>query len=777
MTPRRRRLRGRSPAELWERAAQATARLLERSGLRDSGEPPAAAMQAHLVRDAGADPWRVPRVLLPSLADRTATVATLRALWPDIDERLRRQADAVLAGRFDLLGFRDLALGHPPDWWHDPLRDVRAPDAHWSTIAYLDPAIVGDHKLVWELGRHRHVVTLAQAFWVTGDARYAEACVQSLVSWMDANPPKRGLHWASSLELALRALAWLWTLMLMGTHLPQEVRSRMLAVLQVSGRHIERYLSTYFSPNTHLTGEALGLFYLGTLLPQLQDAARWRRRGADILVRCIPRHVQPDGVYVEQSTWYHRYTIDIYLHFVLLARGAGWAVPQSVTRALEAMLEHLMYVARPDGHIPLIGDDDGGRLLFLDERTAHDARTPLAVGAVLFGRRDFAYVADPPSPELAWLLGSDGVHEWRALSPTAPAAASRAFVSGGFYVLRDHWGEDGSVAVVDAGPHGFLNAGHAHADALAIDLTVRGHPVFVDPGTYTYTLSAEWRDHFRSGAAHNAVTVDGQPSAVPLGAFGWASTAHGQCEAWYTSPRAVLFRGSHDGFARLSTPVRYTRTVLFLPPDLWIVHDEIAGAGEHELVAHWQCALGIQATPQHDAIELERDGRAVLSLRAFPASRVSIGDGWVSPAYGVRENAPRLTVARRAAGRVALTCLLYAGEAHALHTERSKTGDAHAIMVRAGGRRGLFTGGRVSQGAVESDASIAWLEYTPSGTPHWVVAASATALAVNGTPVFARAPRSTVALFEYRGASWEDATAPDATGTIASAAGSGGGRG
>ena len=47
---------------------------------------------------------------------------------------------------------------------------------------------------------------------------------------------------------------------------------RVLKFLYLNGRHLETYLSTYFSPNTHLTGEALGLFYLGTLLPEFKDA-------------------------------------------------------------------------------------------------------------------------------------------------------------------------------------------------------------------------------------------------------------------------------------------------------------------------------------------------------------------------------------------------------------------------------------------------------------------------------------------------------------------------
>ena len=192
------------------------------------------------------------------------------------------------------------------------------------------------------------------------------------------------------------------------------LRQRVIAHLAVAGRHIERHLSTWFSPNTHLTGEALGLFALGTALPQCREAASWQRSGAAILLDWVDRHVRADGTYVEQSTWYHRYTTDFYLHFLVLAERASLPVRARVERAMNGLLEYLMWMTRPDGTMPLIGDDDGGRLLFLDGRSAHDTRTALASGAALFGRADLAAVAGSPSVELVWLLGPAGLRSFQA---------------------------------------------------------------------------------------------------------------------------------------------------------------------------------------------------------------------------------------------------------------------------------------------------------------------------------------------------------------------------
>ena len=88
-----------------------------------------------------------------------------------------------------------------------------------------------------------------------------------------------------------------------------------------------------------------------------------------------------------------------------------------------------------------------------------------------------------------------------------------------------------SHAVLDAWPHGFMNGGHAHADALSLTLTVSGRPLLIDPGTASYVDSV-LRDRFRSTAMHNTVVVDGRPQALPSGPFHWRTRANGRVETW-----------------------------------------------------------------------------------------------------------------------------------------------------------------------------------------------------------------------------------------------------
>ena len=172
-----------------------------------------------------------------------------------------------------------------------------------------------------------------------------------------------------------------------------------------------------------------------------------------------------------------------------------------------------MYITRPDGTTPLIGDDDGGRMLPHSRVRTDDFRAVLATGAVLFERGDYKFVAGHLAEETVWLLGLEGVSAFENLSACKPEKNSAAFNSGGYFVMRDGWETTDNYLLVDGGNLGAMSGGHAHADALAIELAAGGRTLLVDPGTYTYHEPVEMRNYFRSSAAHNTLTIDDESQA------------------------------------------------------------------------------------------------------------------------------------------------------------------------------------------------------------------------------------------------------------------------
>ena len=683
-------LRGRSPRELAFRGAQSLAVGLERLGFDGREIRPdrlfrmltREARQRHRTLGTWSDSFRARTGshFFPGFDDPIATSQLGRTLDESGCATLLDRAERALDGSLDLLGLRNLSVGNPIDWQRDPLLGVRAPDGHWSTIRYLDPAVVGDHKRVWEINRHQWLVMLAQAWLLTGDDRYSRAVADALRSWMDSNPPKRGINWASSLEIAFRAIAWLWVLRLLGrsAHLDRDLVGRMVGHLVLSARHIERNLSTYFSPNTHLTGEALALYYLGTELSDFESASRWCATGRRILLEQLPMHVRADGTYFEQSTWYHRYTFDFYFHFHVLEQRAHGRSNPGVADALRRMAEVLLWISRPDGSMPLVGDDDGGRLLFLDGRLPSDTRPALAIAALLTGNPEFL-TAGPPSMELPWLAGIEGVARVQALTPRAPEARFRFFREGGTVAWRSGWDHRASVMVVDVGQHGVGSGGHSHADALTFDLCVDGAAVFVDPGTCDYTTHPEIRDRFRHTAAHNGATVDGEASSEMRGPFTWGRRATPHVDRCWTESGAAYLRARHDGFLQMPQRAAYTRTFFFLQEGLWVIRDAFEGAVPFSAEVHFQCASDV-------TVELTTPRSALLHIRTRPAAQLwttggatlVVGTGEVSLAFGAAVSAPHLHVSALPAKEVVLYSVVASPE---LGVERVESNGNALITV------------------------------------------------------------------------------------------------
>jgi len=569
--------------------------------------------------------------------------------------RLLADAESICRGRFDLLGYRALFFGDPVDWHLDPVSRRRAPLVHWSRLDPLDARRIGDSKVIWELNRHQWLVRLGQAYCLTRDERYAERFAAGVLEWMRSNPPELGINWASSLEVAFRIVAWSWALLLfLGSRaLSPEVFAEMLESISAHASHVERYLSYYFSPNTHLTGEALGLFYAGTVFPELRGARRWRRLGQRILVAESARQVLDDGVYFERATCYQRYTAEIYLHFLVLARRNGLDVPADVSERLERMLDFLLAVRGPDGSMPQIGDADGGWLLPLAARAPDDLRGLFAEAAAVFPRPAYVWAAGAAAPETLWMFGPSATKTVQTVTPQPPdRPPSQLFADGGYVVMRSGWDRGAHQLLFDVGPLGCpVSGGHGHADLLSIQCVAFGEPYLVDPGTYCYTAEPDWRDFFRSTAAHSTVMIDGLDQALTRGPFGWQTRPAASLRQWKTSPTIDVAEAEHTAYGQLTHPVGHRRRVLWVKPRFWVIVDELEGSGEHEVELRFQFApLEVTVAPDLWARARGARGHGLL-LRPFAKARLTAEvlagvpspiQGWVSPDYGLRRAAPTL---------------------------------------------------------------------------------------------------------------------------------------
>jgi Heparinase II/III-like protein/Heparinase II/III N-terminus len=555
-----------------------------------------------------------PLALLP---EPSAVAQALRGT--NYARELMAIADEILRGRIPIFD-RVIDYGEEIAWRRDPHRSIETPTRYFRRIPYLDLAAAGDHKFVWEINRHQHLVLLAQAAALTGSDAYAEYIFRQIEQWWAENPFQRGINWTSALEVGFRALSWVWIFHVVGGRMSAAFLQRFLGELYRHGLHLEYNLSIYFSPNTHLLGEAVALHTLGRLFPQFPRAERWRTLGRDIVSEHMGACVRSDGSYFEQSTYYHMYAVDMFAF-----HAAVEPVPSQYLETLARMGEFLAAIVSQGGGLPFLGDDDGGRLFHPVGSRSHFARATLAVASLLSGKRFFPYNQKDLSEIALWWLGPE-----RCGVPRADAFAinSRSYADAGIVVMR----RGPVVALFDAGPFGPWGAGHSHSDTLSLVVTVGEQEVLIDAGTYSY-MDPEWRPRFRGSAAHNTIRIDGHDQGIAAGPFRWAQKPEVKLLDWSggTGEHATA-SCSYHGFT-------HRRTVEFAANE-FCISDEINGpAGEHDIEQFWHFA--------QEPRELAPGRWDIGNIAEFTADGGVVEPAWRSRCFGSKESAWVIVVRRR----------------------------------------------------------------------------------------------------------------------------------
>lgn len=578
-------------------------------------------------------------------------------------DELEAEARAVAAHRWPLLGYGVREFGVRVDWLREPASGVR-----WPLGFHGDVQLVrgdgSDVRVLWELNRLGHLLTLGRAYAAGGGDELAEEFFKQVESWSEQNPSGQGPNWACAMEVALRAVNLLaaFRMFRRAPALNDERLAQLLALFDAHGRHVRRNLEySYIATGNHYLSDVAGLLWLGLLLPELEAAAGWREFAWQELLRELERQVLPDGADWEASTGYQRFVTEIFLYTFLLCRENGFDVGERAWAKVRLMLEYVRAVLRPDGRAPLIGDADGGQFLPLVQRGADEHAQLLAVGAAVFREPRFKFLEEAPE-EVFWLLGSEGVRTFAELTPPgAFAPYSKPFRHAGVCVLR----EGDLYLHLNAGGAGLDGRGaHGHNDALSIEVSACGVSFIRDPGTYVYTSDLRARHEFRSTAYHSTVGVDGfEQNTTPESApFFNGDEARPRLDIFISSEEGEFAVAEHRGYERLPAgPVTHRRHVSFNHPErYWFIADTLTGEGEHDFRFVFHAAPGREVRVEGAYVEILDDASGarllVIPLKEFGEVRVE--PRWSSRDYGSREESAAAVWKLRAAAPLEVNWLL-----------------------------------------------------------------------------------------------------------------------
>jgi hypothetical protein len=506
-------------------------------------------------------------------------------------------------------------------------------------IDYGGPQRLGDIRSTWEPNRLQWVVQLL-----------SEGCIESVFSWriiedwILQNPYGAGPNWCQAQEAALRliSMSWLWRI---ADPIPAYMAKSLKQSVIDHVRYVLENMSVSFVTHNHIITEAAGLFIAAMTWPNWLQSEKRIQNARHILEMEADKQLWENGPSGEGSTGYHCFVLESLLQVCILGRKQGVPFSPSFEKKVERAIEYVMHLLRPDGSIPLLGDNDGGRAMWHPANEWDDRRAYLAVGSFLFDRIDFAFVAGRYYAETDWLLESPMQRQGPKPSAKKPAL-SAVYPEMGVSTSRSSWGEKAHYLVIRGGAtldRPFVGKSHNHADPLSFEYWFSGEPVFVDPGTYLYSGPDEWRRLFRETAAHNTVVMDGKDRYdITRSRFDVSAIRPSAVEVGETQEnlKRIAFIHSQSG-------IEHRRTWMFhLESGELVVTDDFQGGDSCDLEWNFLCAPGIRITTGNPTILQTRHNEIAFQFEPINEAEVKVtsGIGWLARKYGEKIETTKLSV-------------------------------------------------------------------------------------------------------------------------------------
>ena len=382
--------------------------------------------------------------------------------------------------------------------------------------------------------------------------------------WISENPPVSGIGW-QPYPCSLRIVNWIkWHLFV------EPLSPAAQHSLAIQARHLRQRMEYHILGN-HLIANAKAMYLVGAFFSG-DEAEGWRALGAELLARELNEQVLADGAHFELSPMYHLIVLEDVLDVINIGRTFGTALPPHVENVAASMLAWAEVMQHPDGDIP-----------FFNDATFGIAPPPADLAA--YARRLGLGAGERPAPEKT--------------------------MSASGYVRLDMGKATLFADLAAVGPD-YL-PGHAHADTLSFELSLKGHRLVVNSGTSVYGTGPV-RQQERATAAHSTLSIDGLNSSDVWAGFrvGRRARVHGKTLALGESKAAV--GASHDGYAHHSGHCRHTRDWKLDQTGL-LVTDTVTGGGEHAL----ECMFHLHPETRAELV----DGVVVLTTPSGSTVRVT----------------------------------------------------------------------------------------------------------------------------------------------------------
>jgi heparan-sulfate lyase len=468
-------------------------------------------------------------------------------------------------------------------------------DINWNTRP------VPDNEWVWQLNRMNFWDSMAQAYWHTGDEKYAKEWCSQLIDWTLKNPNDKEHNYAwRSIETGIRGYRWsgLFQYFIDSPNFSPAV---MVAFLNSCHDHAEHLMTKYSTKSNWGLMEAEGLAFIAITFPEFKESGQWLAEAVRRLNNEIDIQVYPDGQQRELAMGYHLGSIDWFLRTYDLAKmnGKTDAFPPSFVGKVLKMCEVPLKLGHPDGTNAQFGDSWAGR------PGQHNRK--FQEWADRFQRKDFLFLA---------------TNGQKGIQPDSTAFALR---QSGLYSMRSSWAKDAVCLILKCGPDG---GGHCQPDNGTFELSAGGRNLMTDAGSFIYSGDPKNRKWFRQTKVHQTLTLNGENSKYAP-----------KLLVWKPGTKNDVMVVENKSYQDLT----HRRAVFFIGKRYFILVDEAYGNGEGNIDLHFQLApcTAIFNRKKFNATSGFREGWNVM-VQTQPQQGLEIAEeeGLVSLQYTIKEPRP-----------------------------------------------------------------------------------------------------------------------------------------
>lgn len=361
----------------------------------------------------------------------------------------------------------------------------------------IDISKYEDVKIIWEYNRLQLLLPIAIKYIKTKEYKYKNNILEILDFWEKNNPYEYTINWNSNLEVAIRSINIILTLLVIQDKICWD-KYKNLLYLHAKHIYSEIEYSNCCIPNNHVIGEATALLILSKIL-DCKENRKWHRKAEKILIKYI-NIFDSEGISRENSFSYQFFVTKMYI--IALCFMEEKDTLEKMNHIIIKSLKFLMHTIVNNDEIFNYGDNDNGFLYSIDME--YNIAKDIKQYYEFFCNQKL----------------SDETNIYKEIFKTFNNKLSIIHKEEDIrdYILSEKifiykWNNNAL----------FFNTkdiqGHAHNDSLAINLIIDNKPILLDAGTYSYNKSTEIRKYYRSREAHSTILLE--DNAIPIGNFRW----------------------------------------------------------------------------------------------------------------------------------------------------------------------------------------------------------------------------------------------------------------